>query len=408
MTSDPKVPRYVPNGIKKAAQILQFGSNYTVDYDFRNGSHSSGCVSVVYQITLREEPREVTLLCKVPPPDADETVLALFEREVFVYQRLLPTFGQFQEEHDILPGTEEFIYAPACHYAYFDAKKREGLLILEDVGRRLFGNRKKYEPIDYDHGRLAMIQLGRFHAVSLAMKYQLPELFQSFQQLEDVTKDQVTSMKGFKETMELSFDQAIETLSVHEVAKKEKLNRLKANFIEELKMVADSELSEPFCVVCHGDYSSSNVMYRYNGGFPNRLVMLDWQLAKYGSPALDFLHFMFLSTDESFRRNHYDNMLQTYQNALLGHLERLGGENATERFPLTSLMRLIKTQAKYAVTLAVLHIPMMIFKAADETTGQEDGNEKENNTVRTSETIDAKYHSRMNGFLKDVFRLGYL
>ncbi|KXJ77777.1 hypothetical protein RP20_CCG006579 [Aedes albopictus] len=408
MTSDPKVPRYVQNGIKKAAQSLQFSNGHTVDYDFRTGSHSSGCVSVVYQITLREEPREVTLLCKVPPPDVDDALLALFEREVFVYQRLLPTFSQFQEEHDILPGTEEFIYAPTCHYAYFDAKKREGLLILEDVGRRLFGNRKKYEPIDYDHGRLAMVQLGRFHAVSLALKDQLPEVFKRFQQLEDVTRDQVTSMEGFKEIMELSFEQAIETLNVHEVTKKDKLNRLKTNFVEELKMVADSELSEPFCVMCHGDYSSSNVMYRYNGGFPNRLVMLDWQLTKYGSPALDFLHFMFLSTDESFRRNHYDNMLQTYHNALLGHLERLGSENATERFPLTSLMRLLKTQAKYAVTLAVLHIPMSIFKAGEEATGQEDGNEKENNGSRTSETVDAKYHSRMNGFLKDVFRLGYL
>lgn len=406
MTTELKVPRYVQDGIKKAAGSLQFSSNFTVDYDFRTGSYSSGCVSVVYQITLREEPREVTLLCKVPPTDADETVLSLFEREVFVYQSLLPTFVQFQEEHDILPGTEEFIYAPTCHYAYFDAKRSEGLLILEDVGRRMFANKRKYEPIDYDHGRLAMIQLGRFHAVSLAFKDQHPELFECFQQLEDATKNRVMSMDGFKDTMELSFEQAIRTLSVHEVTKKDKLNRLRLNFVEELSMVADSELTEPFCVVCHGDYSSSNVMYRYNGGFPNRLVMLDWQLAKYGSPALDFLHFMFLSTDESFRRNHYDNMLQTYHSALMGHLERLGGENATERFPLTSLMRLIKTQAKYAVTLAVLNIPMTIFKAAEEA-GQEDAIEKENGN-RISETTDVKYHARMNGFLKDVFRLGYL
>lgn len=264
MTTESKVPRYVQDGIKKAASSLQFSSNFTVDYDFRTGSYSSGCVSVVYQITLREEPREVTLLCKVPPPDADETLLALFEREVFVYQRLLPTFVQFQQEHDILPGTEEFIYAPACHYGYFDAKRREGLLILEDVGRRMFGNRKKYDPIDYDHGRLAMIQLGRFHAVSLALKEQHPELFECFQQLEDAAKNRVMSLDGFKETMELSFDQAIETLSVHELTKKDKLNRLKLSFVEELNMAADSELTEPFCVVCHGDYSSSNVMFRYN------------------------------------------------------------------------------------------------------------------------------------------------
>ncbi|XP_038110789.1 uncharacterized protein LOC6053949 [Culex quinquefasciatus] len=396
------VPRYVQDGIRKAAASLQFSAHHTVDYDFRSFS-TSACVAVIYQITLREEPREVTLLCKVPPADADDTVLALFEREVFVYQQLLPTFVQFQQEHDILPSAEEYVYGPACYYGHFNFQRREGLLILEDVGRRLFGNRNKFEPIDYDSGRLAMVQLGRFHAVSLALKEQHPELFARFQQLEDVSRDQVTNMEGFRDTMNTSFDQAIDTLNIHETVKKEKLTKLRDSFVEELKIIADSELSEPFCVVCHGDFSASNLMYSYNSGFPNRLIMLDWQLAKYGSPALDFMHFMFLSTDESFRRNHYDNMLQTYHNALRDHLERLGGDHATERFPLTTLMRLIKTQAKYAVTVAVLHVPLMMA-IGGEAAGEENGEEGRGN----GEGIDGRYQARMSGLLKDAFRLGYL
>lgn len=257
------VPRYVQDGIRKAAASLQFSAQHTVDYDFRSFS-TSACVAVIYQITLREEPREVTLLCKVPPADADDTVLALFEREVFVYQQLLPTFVQFQQEHDILPSAEEYIYGPACYYGHFNFQRREGLLILEDVGRRLFGNRNKFEPIDYDSGRLAMVQLGRFHAVSLALKEQHPELFARFQQLGDVSRDQVADMEGFRDTMNTSFDQAIDTLNIHETVKKEKLTKLKDSFVEELKIIADSELSEPFCVVCHGDFSACNLMYSYN------------------------------------------------------------------------------------------------------------------------------------------------
>lgn len=257
------MPRYVQDGIRKAAASLQFSAQHTVDYDFRSFS-TSACVAVIYQITLREEPREVTLLCKVPPADADDTVLALFEREVFVYQQLLPTFVQFQQEHDILPSAEEYIYGPACYYGHFNFQRREGLLILEDVGRRLFGNRNKFEPIDYDSGRLAMVQLGRFHAVSLALKEQHPELFARFQQLGDVSRDQVADMEGFRDTMNTSFDQAIDTLNIHETVKKEKLTKLKDSFVEELKIIADSELSEPFCVVCHGDFSACNLMYSYN------------------------------------------------------------------------------------------------------------------------------------------------
>ncbi|XP_053697868.1 uncharacterized protein LOC128744709 [Sabethes cyaneus] len=403
------IPGYVQDGIRKVARILQFGNQFTVDYDFRSDSHySSAAVSARYQITLREELRELTLLCKVPPPDADDTLLALFEREVFLYQQLLPTFAQFQQERDIAPASAEFVFAPVCYYAYCDTRKREGILIMEDAGRRMFGNRNKYKPIDYDHGRLAMIQLGRFHAVSLAMREQHPEIFERFQRLEDVTGDRVMASDGFRETMDLSFRHAIGTLSVHETVKKEKLNKLKDTFVEELKTIADSELSEPFCVICHGDYSASNIMYSYNGGFPHRLVMLDWQLAKYGSPALDFLHYMFISTDESFRRLHYDNMLQTYQNALRDHMERLGGDNATERFPLTTLMRLIRSQAKYAVTLAVLHIPLMITCAGEEEEEAPDGKVARENGTRGSGSYDAVYQERMHGLLKDIFRLGYM
>ncbi|XP_055538999.1 uncharacterized protein LOC129726395 [Wyeomyia smithii] len=409
MKPDRDIPRYVQDGIRKVARSLQFGSQFSIDYDFRSDGHyNSACVSVRYQITLREDPRELTLLCKVPLPEANDTIFALFEREVFLYQQLLPTFAQFQQERDIAPTSVEFLFAPVCYYAYCDAKKREGILILEDASKRMFGNRNKYKPIDYDHGRLAMIQLGRFHAVSLAMKEQHPEIFERFQQLEDVTGDQVLAEEGFKETMDLSFRHAIETLSVHETAKKEKLNKLKDSFVEELKTIADSELSEPFCVICHGDYSASNIMYSYNGGFPHRAVMLDWQLAKYGSPALDFLHYMFISTDESFRRLHYDNMLQTYQNALRDHMERLGGDNATERFPLTTLMRLIRSQAKYAVTLAVLHIPLMISYASEEEEEIPEGRTVKENGTRSSGSYDAVYQERMNGLLKDIFRLGYM
>ncbi|XP_055636016.1 uncharacterized protein LOC129775363 isoform X2 [Toxorhynchites rutilus septentrionalis] len=382
------IPHFVQDGIRKTASKLNFGPQFTVDYDFRSGANSSSCVSIIYRITLREEPREVTLLCKGPLAGANDTLLALFEREVYIYQQLLPAFGEFQREHGIEQTAEEFVFAPNCYYAYYDAKCREGILILEDVSRRLFGDRSRFGATDYDHGRLVMVQLGRLHAVSLALKEQHPKLFGRFQQLGDVTKEQVLAMDEFKSVMDLSFDQAIATLNVHETAKKEKLAKLKRSFVEDLRAIGDGEQSEPFCVVCHGDYSGSNFMYNYNSGFPNRMVILDWQLAKYGSPAVDFLHFMFLSTDESFRRLHYDNMLQTYHGALRDHLERLGEHNATERFPLTTLMRLIRSQAKYAATLAVLQIPMTIVSARIDSREDEPG---------VSGGTELKYQTQMNG-----------
>uniref|UniRef100_A0A182JVH8 CHK kinase-like domain-containing protein n=1 Tax=Anopheles christyi TaxID=43041 RepID=A0A182JVH8_9DIPT len=415
------VPEYVRDALAGVAQRFAFTNNqHSVDYDFRVFENNRSVVSVLYRVTFREDPREVTVLCKVPPPDADDTMLALFEREVFVYGKLLPALEQFQRtrsegtasQTSALPSEEDMSasFAPACYHAHCDAKKGEGIIILEDVQRRGFSNRHKFEPMDYDHARLAMVQLGRFHATSLALKKHQPELFEQYRYMGDVTGERVLAMDGFDQAMEQAFESASATLTAGDVARREKLARLRGCFAEELQNISDTSLSEPFCVVCHGDYAGDNMMFSYNGGFPNRMVMLDWQLAKYGSPALDFVHAVFLSTDESFRRNHYDNMLQTYHNALLSHLERLGDDSATEWFPLTVLMRLIKLQARQALVLGLLHIPLTVASeeaaiiAQDETVEERE----DSSSVRISDTSDAQYQSRMAGLLKDVFRLGFL
>uniref|UniRef100_A0A182MGV9 CHK kinase-like domain-containing protein n=1 Tax=Anopheles culicifacies TaxID=139723 RepID=A0A182MGV9_9DIPT len=399
------------NALASVAQKLGFISNqHLVDYDFRANKNNRSVVSIFYRVTFREEPREVTVLCKVPPPDADDTMLAMFEREVFVYGKLLPAFEVFQRTK--WEGTPEgsaveeemLSFGPLCYHAHCDVKKGEGIIILEDVQRRGFTNRHKFEPMDYDHARLAMMQLGRFHATSLALKKQQPELFEQYRYMGDVTRERVLAMEGFEQAMEQAFESASATLNPGDVGRREKLARLRGSFAEELQNISDTALSEPFCVVCHGDYAGDNMMFSYNGGFPNWMVLLDWQLAKYGSPALDFVHTVFLSTDESFRRNHYDSMLQTYHNALVNHLERLGDDSATEWFPLTVLMRLVKLQARQALVLGMLHIPLTV--ASEEATAlaedETDESREDSSSVQISDTTDAKYQSRMAGLLKDI------
>ncbi|XP_050070032.1 uncharacterized protein LOC126558121 [Anopheles maculipalpis] len=421
MKSSLTIPEYVSDALSSVAQKLGFTSNqHSVDYDFRTSENNRSVVSIFYRVTFREEPREVTVLCKVPPPGADDALLALFEREVFVYGKLLPAFEQFQRTAQeavptntttsTAPEEEIVSFGPLCYHAHCDAKKGEGIIVLEDVQRRGFTNRHKFEPMDYEHARLAMVQLGRFHAISLALKKQQPELFDQYRYMGDVTGERVLAMEGFEQAMEQAFESASATLNPGDVGRREKLARLRGCFAEELQNISDTALSEPFCVVCHGDYAGDNMMFSYNGGFPNRMVLLDWQLAKYGSPALDFVHTVFLSTDESFRRNHYDNMLQTYHNALMSHLERLGDDSATEWFPLTVLMRLIKLQARQALVLGMLHIPLTIAseEAALVAEDQTDEDREDSSSVQISDTGDAKYQTRMAGLLKDVFRLGFL
>ncbi|XP_049549315.1 uncharacterized protein LOC125960146 [Anopheles darlingi] len=333
---------YVYEAIRRIAVEQGFTPDlFSVDFDEETRIECDGFVSFVFKAIINGDDREFTLWCKVPPND-DPRSLELFKRECFFYREILHGFYDFQSEKGVLEESDEGFFAtPRCYLAHCDTSKPdepEALIMLEYNEAYEKWDWDKLEPINVEHTKLVMQQLGRLHALSFAIKEQRPELFTAYKRSNDVLVEKNELLTLLKE----SFDRAIVTMKTRFEVEQDKILAVKDAVFESLKACCDPVKAEPYCVVTHGDCWINNLIYSHNeNNVATSVVLTDWQSSRYASPILDLCYFFFISSGEQFRRDHMDSLLHYYHGALAEFLEKLGGD-ATKQFPLTTLLRLMK------------------------------------------------------------------
>lgn len=79
-----------------------------------------------------------------------------------------------------------------------------------------------------------------------------------------------------------------------------------------------------FNVLNHGDFWSSNIMANYlSNGEINELLLLDFQICKWGSPAQDLLFFITISAAKDIRVKEFDHFVEIYHEHLVKCLKNL-------------------------------------------------------------------------------------
>lgn len=87
---------------------------------------------------------------------------------------------------------------------------------------------------------------------------------------------------------------------------------------------------EPNAVVGHGDTWIPNFLFHYgshkgdSSSSPDNTQMIDFQLARYGSPILDLSLFLFSCTTQELRNSYFTQLLQVYHHSLSDFLQDLG------------------------------------------------------------------------------------
>lgn len=115
-----------------------------------------------------------------------------------------------------------------------------------------------------------------------------------------------------------------QTLSPHSMYV-EKLEKFVGNNSFFSHMVDLVSRDTPLATLCHGDCWTNNFLYKYDGN--NDIVetcLVDFQLIRYGSPALDIANLIFCCTDKLQRQNHMTTFLETYSVSLASALKTLG------------------------------------------------------------------------------------
>ncbi|XP_003435871.2 uncharacterized protein LOC11175451 [Anopheles gambiae] len=413
-SSSGELPQYLYNAMEQVAIEQGFtAGKFKIEFDV-GSNKGDGFVGQMFKAFLQEGDRREVYLCKIPPLNEARRQqfqsMTIFSRETLAYKSLLPLIFTYQEEKGI-SREDGFFNVPKCYYAECDETTEQSVIIMEDLRLKDYRMWNKLVPVNYEHARLTMQQLGRLHAVSLAMKRDRPADFEQFK-VPDPLEVMMPEGSPFEAMMIKMLTDAKETLEPHETKERTKMQKLIDNMRQEMKTCTDGALAEPYAVLGHGDCWVNNFMFHYKNGAPEHVILLDWQITRYVSPVTDLSYFIFCCTDGEFRRRHYDEMMSIYYNSLEALLEKLG-HNPQEVFPRTALMRQLRRFGRFGILMAIFLVPMLCTRNEDLPDMDEaaekyrETNEMDLNAM-TLNANQRAYRERMSSAIRDMVQYGYL
>ncbi|KAM7362722.1 uncharacterized protein ACRADG_013291 [Cochliomyia hominivorax] len=243
--------------------------------------------------------------------------LPLFPKEREMYGKYLPAFEELYKSIDW-----NIKLAPKC---WFTEQKDERInFVFEDLNEMNYVNVNRLEGCDMEHMKRTLRKLAEFHAASTVYKErngEYPKEFQTGFVDPEVGADYQKNM--FKTKMN-DYKKAMQQWGLEEVEK----------YLKEFPSCEQywncclntlQQKSNYFNVLNHGDFWTSNVMFKYTPkGDVNDLIFLDYQFCKWGSPAEDLLFFITISAAHDIRIKEFDYFIYIYHERLVECLKRLG------------------------------------------------------------------------------------
>lgn len=302
-----------------------------------------------------------SLICKHlrRNPDADQThLMDFFKREIFFYNNIWPEFERFQDE--FVTAGERFESVPVCYFAAYNALSQEPCLLLEDLKVTGCQIKNKHESPDYKHVQKLMVELGKFHAISFALKKRKPEFFLQFQELPDLLARFMDSMKTLMDkNCRLILKDVLDSEKHPDFVRK-RFERWRTKLWTDVEEITRGTNAEPFAVINHGDCWTNNLMFSYSKTSDeiDRLRFIDFQMCRYGSPVLDVFYFLFTCTDSPLRQKHFHDALDDYYASLSNFLQKLD-ESANELFPRATFLDHAQKFGIIGVAMATFAIPLV-------------------------------------------------
>ncbi|XP_057657284.1 uncharacterized protein LOC130894446 [Diorhabda carinulata] len=237
-----------------------------------------------------------------------------FKNEVGLYETVLPILQDFQRSHgiqNVINSVPKF-FGARLNLDGNEEVTEDAVIILENLTAKGFSNVERTTGFNLESTKLILENLAEFHAVPLALKLKQPKLFERLKKFCNTFEFKSEFHKIFWET-------------TRAVIKEKPTCALLDNKIKLLGQIDRPEVMEPFGTLVHDDLWSNNTMQKFA---PNQIAVenkfLDFQFLDYGSPASDFLFFVFTSVQLDVLENNLDILISTYHNRFLKHLEVFG------------------------------------------------------------------------------------
>lgn len=238
----------------------------------------------------------------------------LFRREILSYKEILPQIEELLAS--IGDGTK---LAPACYYT---TESPEPFLILEDMEVSGYLNFEKHRLLNLEYSLPTIEKVAKVHACTAVMAAKDPKLMEFFTEPPISRNPERKDFLGFfPVNIRCVAEEVAQWKGFEEIA--EKLLKLSENVLQESVTMYDAH-ENGFRVFNICDLWINNLMFRVDENSEVQdVVLLDYQLAYYGSPATDLNYFLFGSLNENVRKVHFKFIVREYHKHLKTTLEKL-------------------------------------------------------------------------------------
>ncbi|XP_075228396.1 uncharacterized protein LOC142328471 [Lycorma delicatula] len=338
---------------------------------------------------------KITLIIKAPHEGGIFSEFGLYEKEVLVYNELLPKFKLlFCDKWEDL--TAESFYS-----------MKDNAIILEDLKNKGYVMAERMKQLNLEESKVALSSLAKFHAASVKLYEIEPNV------IKKVAKELLFN-EEIKETMfpfiKIAFKSAVEALENQPELRKyiQKINHYGENVWNVL-----AELIKPkegdFNVLNHGDFWTNNMMLKYVNNEPVNAILIDFQMCRYTSLAFDLIYFMISSVQEDIRTKQYDKLLDIYLEKLNQNLEIFGSK---KRLDKRELNKAIEERKFFAPFVTLVFLPTLLANPDKceiidyKEMTQEDLKNIENNTALSSNYKNENYLKLLPKLLEEFDKKG--
>nr|XP_008195474.2 PREDICTED: uncharacterized protein LOC103313593 [Tribolium castaneum] len=333
------------------AKILKNADNFSVKIE-GNSEKGDGYLGDILFVQVTEntaKKHNLVLKCAKKSKLLREKspVQEAYLNEILFYETVYPDFVRFQRERGVENGFDNVV---KCYGTLISGDME--IIAMDNLKKKGYVLWDRKIPLTRKHIDLVASAYGKLHAISIAMRDQEPQRFESLAKKPFDFFVKFMKMSDMITTMERNFDEITDLMAGEledGVLRKWKDSKRRIRpFWENLR-----EIVTGMKVLTHGDCWNNNFMHYHINGEPADFVMIDWQLIYLTSPIYDLSYFLFACISEE-DINDLDKILQLYHSSLRDHLKKLGSN--PDLYPFEDLVNDWKKYSFYGVIITnIIH-----------------------------------------------------
>ncbi|KAJ8675792.1 hypothetical protein QAD02_011578 [Eretmocerus hayati] len=291
-------------------------------------------LDIIVKRCENSSPEKLYLVAKMLPLILDQknnyNYTLSFKREIFVFERLLPTYRELEievgvSEKDLLDIVPKFYGGRLTrNKKWTDQADSDAIILLENLQLDGYSTGSRKRGLNLNHAKLAISKLAQYHALGIVMRHRRPSFFEE-------AKKYMTSLPF--ETSESMFNEFVRNFMCSictdlRIAKYKDRIRATIDACNGWQGFTNFKVVEPWITIIHGDFWVNNIMFNWRPGNENEVKFIDFQISRICSPLKDVIYFTCSSTSSDVLLNHLDELLDTYYEKLIESLDRLGHDSS--------------------------------------------------------------------------------